>query len=49
VLLQPIVAGRGQVRLEDTFWDVEGNDLPLGTPVVVTSVEGHRLRVEAVN
>ncbi len=43
---QPIVNGRGQVKVDDTTWRVEGADLPAGTPVVVTGVKGTILVVE---
>jgi membrane protein implicated in regulation of membrane protease activity len=49
VLVEAISAGHGKVRLEDTLWDVEGRDLPKGAPVIVTGVDGARLKVEAVN
>ena len=44
---QPIEAGLGRVRINDTVWRVAGPDLPLGTMVkVVAVVEGVLLRVE---
>lgn len=43
---QPIVNGRGQVKVDDSTWRVEGADLPAGTPVVVTGVKGTILVVE---
>ena len=42
-----IVNGRGRVQIADAFWDVEGPDLPAGTPVRVMSAEGMTLRVDA--
>ncbi|MFI4937013.1 MAG: NfeD family protein [Candidatus Berkiellales bacterium] len=44
----PIVNGRGRVRVEDTIWRVEGQDLPLGTKVKVVAVDGIVLKVEKV-
>ena len=41
-----IVHGRGRVQIADAFWDVEGPDLPAGTPVRVLSAEGMTLRVD---
>ncbi len=38
-------AGEGRARLDDTLWRVTGPDLPAGTPVRVTGVEGTVLRV----
>lgn len=37
--------GEGRARLDDTIWRVAGPDLPVGTPVRVTGVEGTVLRV----
>ena len=42
-----IVDGRGRVQIADAFWDVEGPDLPVGTPVRVVAAEGMTLRVAA--
>ncbi len=43
---QPIVDGRGHVRVDDSTWRVEGADLPAGTAVTVTGVNGTILKVE---
>lgn len=43
---QPIVAGRGRVKIGDAFWVVEGPDLGAGTPVRVVGTDGVSLRVE---
>lgn len=43
-----IVDGRGRVQIADAFWDVEGPDLPVGTPVRVVAADGMTLRVAAV-
>ncbi len=45
---QPIVNGRGQVKVDDSTWRVEGADLPAGTAIVVTGVKGTILVVERV-
>ena len=45
-LSQPIVNGRGRMRIGDTSWSVEGPDLPEGTNVRVTQVKGTVLVVE---
>jgi inner membrane protein len=47
VLSEPIQNGRGKARIDDTVWRVEGIDLPAGTQVKVTGVDGAILRVEA--
>jgi len=41
----PIQNGRGKVRVEDTLWRVEGEELPAGTKVRVVAVEGVVLKV----
>jgi inner membrane protein len=46
VLSEPIVQGYGKARVGDGFWKVRGPDLPAGTPVRVTAVEGTLLIVE---
>jgi membrane protein implicated in regulation of membrane protease activity len=46
-LEQPILAGRGRVKIGDAFWIVEGIDLPAGTPVKVIGTDGVILQVEA--
>lgn len=47
VLSEPIVQGNGKARVGDGFWKVRGPDLPNGTPVRVTGVDGTVLIVEA--
>jgi membrane protein implicated in regulation of membrane protease activity len=47
VLSEPIVQGYGKAHVGDGFWKVRGPDLPAGTPVRVTAVEGVLLIVEA--
>ena len=48
VLHQGIVAGSGQVRIDDAYWQVQGPDLPAGAQVRVTAVQGAILQVDAV-
>ena len=43
---QPIVNGVGKVRLADTLWKIEGDDLPKGATVKVAGVDGTVLKVE---
>ncbi|GJE44334.1 NfeD family protein [Methylobacterium soli] len=45
VLAEPIVRGEGHLRLDDTLWRVAGPDLPAGTRVRVTGLDGTVLRV----
>jgi membrane protein implicated in regulation of membrane protease activity len=43
----PIVNGVGKVTVDDSTWKVKGPDLPAGTPVKVTGVDGVVFTVEA--
>jgi membrane protein implicated in regulation of membrane protease activity len=47
-LESPILNGRGKVRVEDTLWRVQGEDMPAGTKVRVVDVDGVVLKVERV-
>jgi membrane protein implicated in regulation of membrane protease activity len=47
VVCLPIVNGQGKVRLGDSVWLADGPDLPQGSPVIVKSVRGTRITVEA--
>lgn len=42
----PIVNGQGKLKVDDTTWKVAGPDLPAGTTVVVTGLDGTQLKVE---
>lgn len=42
----PLVNGRGKVRIADTVWIIEGDDMPAGTKVSVTRAVGVILKVE---
>ena len=46
VLDQPILAGRGRVKLGDGSWIVTGPDMAAGAKVRVAAVDGTELRVE---
>jgi inner membrane protein len=46
VLDQPILAGRGRVKLGDGSWIVTGPDMVAGAKVRVTAVDGTELKVE---
>jgi membrane protein implicated in regulation of membrane protease activity len=46
VLHEPIVNGRGKVRIDDTLWVVTGSDRGKDEWVKVTAVDGLRLIVE---
>ncbi|MBI2790544.1 MAG: NfeD family protein [Gammaproteobacteria bacterium] len=45
---EAIENGRGKVRVDDTTWRVQGEDLPVGTKVKVIGVDGTVLKVEKV-
>ncbi len=45
-LEEPIVEGRGRIRLGDTLWRVNGPDLPVGTRVRVVAATSGELAVE---
>lgn len=45
-LAEPIVNGVGKVRISDTSWKIEGEDLPEGTKITVTGTHGTVLKVE---
>jgi membrane protein implicated in regulation of membrane protease activity len=45
VLTRPIVAGQGQIRVDDTNWRVTGPDLPSGSKVRVAGADGAVLAV----
>jgi inner membrane protein len=47
-LAEPIVNGRGRMKVADTVWQVAGPDLPTGAKVRVVAVDGTVLRVAAV-
>ncbi len=42
---EPIVDGRGTIKLDDTRWRVSGPDLPAGAHVVISGVDGSTLVV----
>jgi membrane protein implicated in regulation of membrane protease activity len=46
VLDQPILGGRGRIRLGDGSWSVTGPDMVAGARVRVAAVNGTELRVE---
>ena len=45
-LAEPIADGRGRLHVDDTMWKIEGDDVPAGTQVRVTGVDGVVLKVE---
>jgi membrane protein implicated in regulation of membrane protease activity len=47
VLAEPIEAGSGRMKVDDSVWRVSGPDLPAGAKVMVTGADGTTLTVEA--
>ncbi|MBI2253054.1 MAG: NfeD family protein [Proteobacteria bacterium] len=45
-LSEPIVNGRGQIKIDDTVWRCEGEDLDAGTKVKVVALRGAIVSVE---
>ncbi len=46
-LKEAIVNGQGKIRVDDTTWKIEGEeDLPAGTKIRVTGVDGTILKVD---
>lgn len=45
---EPIINGKGKVKIGDSQWMVQGEDAEVGANVKVTSVKGNRLIVENV-
>lgn len=43
---EPLVNGRGRIQIDDSYWRVEGPDLPIGTAVKIVGVDGVVLRIE---
>lgn len=48
VLEEPISNGRGRIRLDDSYWNVAGEDAPVASRVRIVAVEGMIFRVEQV-
>lgn len=49
VLTDAVINGRGSIRVGDTAWRVAGADMPSGTRVRVTGVDGVMFTVEKVS
>ncbi|MEM9243668.1 MAG: NfeD family protein [Pseudomonadota bacterium] len=48
-LKTPIVNGEGQIKLHDTIWIIKGEDMPSGSTVEITAVDGVILHVKALS
>jgi inner membrane protein len=49
VLDEPVVDGRGRIRIDDTTWRVSGQDMPSGTRVRVVEADGAVLSIKNVD
>jgi len=47
-LQKPIVNGSGTIGIDDTVWRITGADLPAGSRVKITRIDGTALHVELV-
>jgi membrane protein implicated in regulation of membrane protease activity len=47
VLSEPIVEGRGRVKIDDTIWQVRGPDAPAGARIRIVGADGSVLTVTA--
>ncbi len=45
---EPLINGRGRIQIDDSYWRVEGPDLPIGAAVKIIGVDGVVLRIEKV-
>ncbi len=48
-LQEPVVEGRGRIRLDDTWWSVNGEDIPAGTRVRIAAARGRTLTIEPLD
>ena len=49
VLSEPMTNGVGRINIDDSWWKVTGADLPIGTAVRVTAIQGMTLTVEKID
>ena len=47
-LEKPIVDGSGTIGIDDTVWRITGSDIPAGSRVKVTRVDGTALHVQVI-
>ena len=48
-LSDPIVNNNGVIRVDDSTWRINGDDMPAGSTIKVVGTEGVLLQVEAAN
>ena len=46
LLVEPIVDGRGRLKIGDAFWSIFGEDMPAGHRVRIVATDGVSLNVE---
>lgn len=49
VLAESIEQGRGRIAMDDSYWSLTGPELPAGTRIRVTAVQGNTLVVEPIS
>jgi inner membrane protein len=47
-LLEPMINGRGKLKIDDTLWDIEGPDVAVGETIRITGINGLKLIIERV-
>ena len=47
-LAEPVINNNGTIRVDDSTWRINGEDLPAGSTVKVVGVKGVILQVEAI-
>lgn len=45
ILDHAIVDGNARIKIDDTFWDITGPDLPIGTQIRIVALDGTTLKV----
>ncbi|HHW4672469.1 MAG TPA: NfeD family protein [Xylella fastidiosa subsp. pauca] len=45
ILDHAIVDGNARIKIDDTFWDITGPDLPIGTQIRIVALDGATLKV----
>jgi inner membrane protein len=45
-LVEPMINGRGKLKIDDTLWDIEGPDVAMGETIRITGINGLKLIVE---
>jgi len=48
ILSEAIIGGEGRIKVDDSSWKVRGDDLPEGTKVTITGLQGNTFDVAKV-